>query len=80
MRFWIASAFAKASADKSLRSQRRGDIDPRLTIPLCGKHERQSCARDALLLAALSRMRHDRDKSNNQAAIQSKAIKGGCFQ
>ncbi|MBR0835453.1 hypothetical protein JQ612_19885 [Bradyrhizobium manausense] len=49
------------------------------TIPFCGKHKSARAMRIALLLAALLRMRHDRDKSNNQAAVQSQAIKGGWF-
>jgi hypothetical protein len=57
-----------------------GNNLPQLTIPLCGKHARQSCVRNLPALAALLRMRHDCGNSNNQAAIQSQAIKGGCFQ
>jgi hypothetical protein len=36
--------------------------------------------RIALLLAALLRMRHDCGNSDDQAAIQSQAIKGGLFR
>ena len=67
--FWIAS----------LRSQRRGYNCPDVTIPLCGKHARQYALATFRALAALSRMRHDCSKSNNQAAIRVRRDKGRSF-
>jgi hypothetical protein len=49
-------------------------------IPLCGKRDCRSCISTAPALAALLRMRHDCGNSDNQAAIQSQAIKGGLFR
>jgi hypothetical protein len=50
----------------NLHSNDGGNISPQHAIPLCGKHVRQSCARNALALAAHLRMRHDCGNSNNQ--------------